>query len=138
MASVHFGASCAVVRIGWAEKARSIELWKSVSGQPPRRGKTLKKTLFPQWDERLDFEGVLESLISEPMILEVYDQDYGVSALLGKVAKTSSANSQVARTAALLRPAVPSAAHTCATPKPAHRWLPKNSCLPPSAKWPFE
>jgi len=57
----------------------------TVAGQPSRRSKTIKKTLDPTWDEKIDFEGVLEVLLTEPLVLNVFDQDFGVSALFGMV-----------------------------------------------------
>ena len=62
----------------------------SVAGQPPRRSKTIKKTLDPNWDEKIDFEGVLEVLLTEPLFLQVFDQDFGVSALFGMVGMAHS------------------------------------------------
>ena len=35
-----------------------------VAGQPLKRCKTVKQTLNPEWDEKIDFEGVLEQLVA--------------------------------------------------------------------------
>lgn len=43
----------------------------TVAGQPKKRTETIKKTLNPEWDDKIDFEGVLEHIVSEELVLEV-------------------------------------------------------------------
>ena len=54
----------------------------TVAGQAVARSKTIKRTLNPDWDQKLEFAGVLEDLTAEPLCIEVYDQDFGISALV--------------------------------------------------------
>ena len=63
-----------------------------VPGQPPRRSATVKNTLSPTWDEKYEFECVLEMVVSSALSIEVYDEDFGVSTLLNRACNSSKSN----------------------------------------------
>jgi len=64
----------------------------TIPGQSKKRCKTVRKTLNPDWDEKIDFEGVLEQLVSEDLLIEVFDQDFGVLEALKKARSAHSKN----------------------------------------------
>ena len=56
-------------------------------GFSARRTRTERKTLNPTWDEKIEYECVLEAVVGASVTLEVYDEDFGVSSLLGSRSK---------------------------------------------------
>ena len=46
-----------------------------VAGKRPRRTRTITETLNPVWEQDLKFEGSIQSLISKPVELHVWDRD---------------------------------------------------------------
>ena len=48
-------------------------------GQPTMHTRTIRSNLNPEWDERIEFEGVLEQFVSSTCKLELFDQDFRMS-----------------------------------------------------------
>jgi len=48
-------------------------------GQPTMRTRTIRSNLNPEWDERIEFEGVLEQFVSSTCRLDLFDQDFRMS-----------------------------------------------------------
>jgi len=48
-------------------------------GQPTKLTRTIRSNLNPEWDERIEFEGVLEQFVSSTCRLDLFDQDFRMS-----------------------------------------------------------
>lgn len=48
-----------------------------VSALDERRTSTKKQTLDPRWDEKVDFDGPLRDFVTQELVIEVFDEDFG-------------------------------------------------------------
>ena len=56
------------------------------TGKQKKKSHVVKRTLDPEWDEVLEFEGALRDFLSRPLLLKVYDWDQmSFNDLLGEV-----------------------------------------------------
>ena len=54
-----------------------VHVWlPGLPGQPMKLTRTIRMNLNPEWDERIEFEGVLEQFVSSTCKLELFDQDF--------------------------------------------------------------
>ena len=57
-----------------------VHVWlPGLPGQAMKRTRTIRSNLNPEWDERIEFEGVLEQFVSSTCKLELFDQDFRMS-----------------------------------------------------------
>ena len=57
-----------------------VHVWlPGLPGQPMKLTRTIRMNLNPEWDERIEFEGVLEQFVSSTCKLELFDQDFRMS-----------------------------------------------------------
>ena len=65
-------------------------------GQSQKRTSTQKKTLNPDWDEKLEFDCDLQTVLAAPMVVQLFDEDFSVTSFFtghgGRGGRSSETN----------------------------------------------
>ena len=81
--SVHLKEAHNLIKMDWNGLSDPYVVVR-LNGQMPRRTRTIRNTLDPIWDEKIEFDCELGAVLGQPMTLELYDEDFGIKQLVAR------------------------------------------------------